>query len=125
MRKEYLTSAYRKMRAILLVKARTIVSSDEEARDVIQEAFCNLWTKCPEIERQSQAEAILSTTVRNLSIDKLRRRNAHPTDSIDDSTEPPDIDNSSGEETADIYLPSGNSCCKNSVGTRQNDTFQT
>ena len=91
------------MRAILLVKARTIVSSDEEARDVIQEAFCNLWTKCPEIERQSQAEAILSTTVRNLSIDKLRRRNAHPTDSIDDSTEPPDIDNSSGEETVDIY----------------------
>ena len=83
MKKELLTSVYKKMRSRLIARARSVVISDDEARDVIQEAFCNLWAHHTRLEHESQAEALFMTTVRNLSIDVIRRDNAPDTNNTD------------------------------------------
>lgn len=103
MNKRFLTSAYERMRAMLVAKAAGIVSSDDDARDVIQEAFYKLWNHPQAIERQSQADALLTVTVRNLSIDTVRRRNAHPTDGLDENRNLADNDQEVEEQRTAIY----------------------
>ena len=86
MKNDLLTSVFQRLRPRLFSKARTALSDDEEARDVLQDAFFKLWQSRIDINRESHAEGLLVTTVRNLSIDRLRRRAAHPTDSLDGDT---------------------------------------
>lgn len=51
-----------------------MLGSEEEAEDALQDAFCRLWPRSGDINSESEAEALLTTTVRRLSIDNLRRR---------------------------------------------------
>jgi len=46
----------------------------EEADDALQEAFYKLWAHHYDIRTVSEAEALLSTAVRNSSLDAVRRR---------------------------------------------------
>ena len=78
MRKERFTSVFERLRPRLFAKARAVLSDDEDARDVIQDAFFKLWQTRLDFERESHAEGVLVTTVRNLSIDRLRRQSSHP-----------------------------------------------
>ena len=86
MKNDLLTSVFQRLRPRLFSKARTALSDDEDARDVLQDAFFKLWQSRIDINRESHAEGLLVTTVRNLSIDRLRRRAAHPTDTLDGET---------------------------------------
>lgn len=83
MKNDLLTSVFQRLRPRLFTKARTMLSDDEEARDVLQDAFFKLWQARLDPQQESHAEGALVATVRNLSIDRLRRRAAHPAESLD------------------------------------------
>ncbi len=84
-KKDILTSVFERMRTRLLAKASNVLSDDDEAHDVLQESFYRLWGKRAAINNIQQAEGLLMTTVRNLSIDMRRRRNTHPTRLINEA----------------------------------------
>lgn len=54
--------------------ASALLGNDMEADDALQDAFCRLWPQSGDIGSERDAEALLTTTVRRLSIDALRRR---------------------------------------------------
>ena len=56
-------------------------SDDDE--DALQEAFCRLWTRRADFSSQGEAEGFLTVAARNVSIDRLRRRQTHPETDID------------------------------------------
>jgi len=104
MKKDLLTSTFMHLRASLFTKARTLLADDEDARDVLQDAFFKLWQNHPDIERESHATGLLVTAVRNLSIDRLRRRQTRPEIHLDDMQMPDEAPNEDGtEERAEIY----------------------
>ena len=103
MKKELLTSVYNKMRSRLIARAKSVVISDDEARDVIQEAFCNLWARPTRLEHEAQAEALFMTAVRNLSIDVIRRDNAKRTSSLEENTDMPDTGDTDAENRMETY----------------------
>lgn len=78
MKKDFLTSAYERLHDRLLSRARRIVTTDDEARDILQEAFCRLWTSGGHISDDRHADGMLIRTVDNLSIDSYRHTKQHP-----------------------------------------------
>ena len=80
MKQHVLTSTFQSIRSSLFLRARRLLADDDDARDVLQEAFVRLWTHRDRITRESSAAGLLMTTVRNLSLNKLRDSSAHPTD---------------------------------------------
>lgn len=79
------------MRPMLLVVARDILGSDEEAEDVVQDALLRLWQLRDEPIRNVRGFA--RTVVRNLCLSKVRRKQATVDIShadIADEAEPPD-----------------------------------
>lgn len=73
--------------------ARRFLSSDADAEDALQDAFLRLWPRADRIDGKKQSSALAITTVKNLSIDKLRARRLQTT--------PITERNSSIEEPAD------------------------
>lgn len=98
MKKELLTSTFERIRARLLAKAKSMLISEDEALDVLQESFFKLWGQHSNIRGESQAEGLLMTTVKNLSIDRLRRHESHPTRPIEDSFDSSDPETEEREE---------------------------
>ena len=74
MKKDLLTSTFELLRTRLFIKARTMLADDEEARDLLQDAFFRLWQSRTDIDGERHAAGLISTTVRNMGIDRLRRR---------------------------------------------------
>lgn len=66
--------------------AMSIVRRWADAEEISQEAFCKLLHKgtITKVDSESAAKAILFTTVRNLSIDRLRKQNRRRFEPIDD-----------------------------------------
>ena len=81
MKGEFLTSAYTRLRSRLRHSG-----SDDDSDDALQEAFCRLWQRKESI-REEQAEGLLAVTVRNVSIDNLRRKQTHPETPLEDTDE--------------------------------------
>lgn len=83
--------------------ARRFLSSDADAEDALQDAFLRLWPRADRIDNEKQSSALAITTVKNLSIDKLRASRLQTTtlternSSIEEST-----DNSREEMLADV-----------------------
>lgn len=77
-----LTSAFSEMRAKILRFAARFFPSEEDAEDALQEAFCRLWCRHPDICSEAEAEAFAKTTVRSIGIDEWRRKQAHPTEPL-------------------------------------------
>ena len=70
-----LLSAYQRIHLRLRRLATQLLGSSDEAEDVLQDAFCKLWVTPSATDKQPhEAEALLTTTVRHLSIDHLRQR---------------------------------------------------
>lgn len=93
---EILLSTFERLRARLLSMAGYLLHDDEEAQDVLQEAFCRLWTHYRGVDSSDEAEALSVTTVKNLSISGLRRHQRE--DSLHASvTEADDVSDSDGE----------------------------
>lgn len=66
--------AFKRIEMRLKSAARNMLGSDADADDVLQDAFVRLWDRRYTIDDVSQAEALLTTTVKNIGIDTLRRR---------------------------------------------------
>ncbi len=88
---DILTSTFLNFRAKLRSVAAGIAGTDE-ADDVIHDAFCRLWSRRQIVEDETQAIKLTYTAVRNSAIDSLRRSQARPTVSIDESQQLPETD---------------------------------
>ncbi len=90
MTQDFLTSAFRRLHSRLFAGSRRLVG-DDEAADTLQEAFVRLWNRRLSIREESEAEGMLTTTVRRLTIDSLRRTGRlAPEDEIPDADPPPE-----------------------------------
>ena len=74
MSEEALLSVFTRLRRSLFRLAKGIVSDDDEASDVLQDAFCRLWPRKDGINTSGEAKALAQKTVVNLSLDVLRKK---------------------------------------------------
>ena len=79
-----LPEVFRRMRQGLQQMARLITGNKEDAEDALQDAFVRLWVKYPEVP-PDVVPALMTTTVRNLSIDRVRRRQTEQSVPIDET----------------------------------------
>lgn len=66
-------------RSSLEARATQILKDPAEAADVVQEAFFKFMVAAPDLDSETQALAYLRTTVTNLSISVLRKKQVRPT----------------------------------------------
>lgn len=78
-----LTELHRRFRRMAL----RFLGDEDDAADVLQDAFLRLWPRRAEMGGEGDAAALAGTTVRHLCIDTLRRRER--TVSLPDGAEPP------------------------------------
>ena len=74
---DILTETYQRIRQRLMARAGKMLTDADAAEDALQDAFDLLWTRYP-VQNEREAEALLVRTVRNVSIDQLRRRRTVP-----------------------------------------------
>lgn len=74
MSEETLISTFTELRGRFVRMVMRFLPSEEDADDVLQEAFCRLWPRAEQLKSRQVAEAMTVTTVKNLCIDELRRR---------------------------------------------------
>lgn len=86
MKTEILTMAFQR---IMTRFHRGNDDRDTDSDDVLQEAFCRLWSKHREIADISYAEGLLVTTSRNIRIDGLRWQKSHRALSLSEISDPP------------------------------------
>jgi RNA polymerase sigma factor (sigma-70 family) len=67
---------YKRFRKPLLQKAYVILNSPEEAEDVVQEVFTELWTKRNELHIHTSIEGLLFTATGNRAITRAVRNQA-------------------------------------------------
>lgn len=91
-----LTSVFLRLREQLFKRARNVVHRDEDAQDILQDAFVRLWSSRVDISHQEHAAGLLNVTVRNLSIDNYRQAADRLTTSVDNE---PDRDDGSAEQS--------------------------
>ena len=83
MSKDILTTVFTSLRKNFLKQAQRILASEEDAEDVVQDAFCKLWRSDYTLKTTNEAEALVRTTIRNLSLDELRKQEVRPQFSLD------------------------------------------
>ena len=69
-----LTNTFTAMRKKLLRIAMHILPDEDDAADALQDAFCRLWPRRDNINSSAEAEALTTTTLRNICIDNIRKR---------------------------------------------------
>ena len=74
---DILTETYQRIRERLRAGAGKMLSDAEAAEDALQDAFVRLWGRY-QVRSERAAEALLTRTVRNVSIDQLRKRKTVP-----------------------------------------------
>ena len=74
---DILTETYQRIRERLKAGAGKMLSDAEAAEDALQDAFVRLWGRY-QVRSEREAEALLTRTVRNVSIDQLRNRKTVP-----------------------------------------------
>ncbi len=77
-----LVAAFEHLHLRLKRLAATITGNNEDAEDTLQDAFLKLWTSNRSPASPDEASALITTTVKNLSIDRTRRRKAQPRDEL-------------------------------------------
>lgn len=78
MNENNLINTFTRGRSRLLQMARRLLESQDDAEDALQEAFSRLWPRAETLRSEAEAEKLATVTVRNLSIDQLRRQSDHP-----------------------------------------------
>lgn len=96
---DLLTDTYMTLRKRFRFRAQRILGSGEDADDVLQDAFYKLWAKRYPVRSTSEAEALLTTTVRNTSLDAVRRRREKVPLDVADHPAPED-----GQERHELYV---------------------
>ena len=74
---DILTETYQRIRERLKAGAGKMLSDAEAAEDALQDAFVRLWGRY-QVRSEREAETLLTRTVRNVSIDQLRKRKTVP-----------------------------------------------
>jgi len=74
---DILTETYQRIRERLRAGAGKMLSDADAAEDALQDAFVRLWGRY-QVRSEREAEALLTRTVRNVSIDQLRKRKTVP-----------------------------------------------
>ena len=83
MSKDILTTVFTSLRKNFLKQAQRILASEEDAEDVVQDAFCKLWRSDYTLKSTNEAEALARTTIRNLSFDERRKQELRPQFTLD------------------------------------------
>lgn len=69
-----LTTVFTRLRRKFLGMAMAILPNEEDAADALQDAFCKLWPRRDTINDEAKAEALTGVTLRNICIDRTRKR---------------------------------------------------
>lgn len=76
------------------------IAGDDEADDVLHDAFCRLWERQPVVEQEAEALRLSTTVVKNAAIDAFRRMRSHPDVALSDDI---DVQPDEQPETEDTY----------------------
>ncbi|MCR5018256.1 MAG: RNA polymerase sigma factor [Bacteroidales bacterium] len=74
---DYLTEAFLRIKERLLGGSKRMLRDTASSEDALQDAFVKLWGRY-QIRSPQEAESLLQRTVRNNSVDMLRRRKTVP-----------------------------------------------
>ncbi len=99
MKRDKVVSIFTHLHQRLHTTARNI-AGDDNADDVLQDAFCKLWTLKNLPSDQQQTEKIASTIVRNVSIDYRRSAERKTQSSIDKA----DTENSQDNDIRELFV---------------------
>lgn len=83
MSKDILLTVFTSLRKNFLRQAQRILPIEEDAEDVVQDAFCKLWRNNYSLKTENEAEALARTTIRNLSLDERRKQELRPQFTLD------------------------------------------
>lgn len=81
-----------------------MLGCEADAEDVLQDAFVRLWSRPCKLMAPEQAEALLTTTVRNLSVDVLRGRSKCPTEEVGENVAEEVEDTGEAERREQMFL---------------------
>lgn len=86
-----LINTFTRGRSKLFRMARLLLGTREDADDALQEAFSRLWPRAEQLRTLDEAERVAMATVRNLSIDQLRRQSEHATEDLTEVENDPNL----------------------------------
>ena len=98
MSKLMLIDTFTRERERLRSIARRFLHSDSDAEDTLQDAFLKLWQRVDSIDDAHYSAALAVTTVKNLSIDRRRKRHIATTEINEEITVEDTTGDSSHEE---------------------------
>lgn len=99
MKRDKVVSIFTHLHQRLHTTARNI-AGDDNADDILQDAFCKLWTLKNLPSDQQQTEKIASSIVRNVSIDYRRSAERKTQSSIDKA----DTENSQDNDIRELFV---------------------
>lgn len=74
MSQDFLTDAFIRLRQKLRVVSGRIIADSAGAEDILQESFVRLWRGQYPLRSEKEAEALLTKTVKNASLNEKRRK---------------------------------------------------
>lgn len=99
-----IVSTFARFKKRLRRMAASITGDEDDADDILQDAFEKLWVGRNSIKDKDHAAALLTTTVKHLSIDNVRDKQRHPVFSLDEECDAtPDEDKEAIIEREDTY----------------------
>lgn len=106
MTRDTLTYSFLALKKKLHQSALRFLRNDEDARDVLQDAFLNIW-KSGNVESDAEAKNKLFAVLRNLCIDRLRRNKSVPLIEISEDSMMVESDFSEDMESFEALLIKG------------------
>ncbi len=90
MSQDFLTDAFIRLRQRLRVFSGRIIADSAGAEDILQDSFVRLWRGQYPLRSEKAAEALLTKTVKNASLNEKRRKRGTPLekDIVDESPDP-------------------------------------
>ena len=101
MSESILTHTFTALRKKFLRIAMHILPDEDDAADALQDAFCRLWPRRDSIDSEAEAEALTTTTLRNICIDNVRKRRI---DTVPIDEEHDRCEESNGNEQEERYI---------------------
>ncbi len=102
MSKETVTSVFVKLRCRLLRLASGVLPSLEDAEDALQDAFVRLWQRADSLNTEQEVEAVATTTLRHLGIDRYRREQRFAMEKLNEEYDHSDEDEQTISERKEL-----------------------
>ena len=78
MSQDFLTDAFIRLRQKLRVVSGRMIADSVGAEDILQDSFVRLWRRQYPLRSEKEAEALLTKTVKNASLNEKRRKRGDP-----------------------------------------------